>query len=984
MKDAKKLGLFATYILLLSAFINYSSLTNFTNAYAQNSYKFELSAVPNDVSLDSPVRIEGKICPNPVTASGIVIGTDYYITKPDGSIMTDFSSRLRTNYCDESITIGSLKADMIGKWSVHAIAQWSSGDSKQRLQSNTFYFSVREEGFTIDIESTQLTLYQGENKQLTVSVNTRSQRSHIVDLDISDMPQGTSYNFNPSTGTAPFTSALTLTARSNASPGQYTITLTGTSDNFKSTEKLILNVSRKLIDAEPLPLILIDSHISQKSVAPGKSFSGSYVIFNPNNFSVSAGLGLSIRPSGNYSEIFDSKNDMIVSVLPGKNTYSRSFEIPSLTTSGSYDVKMSIWSKTPQTSTLVSSTNWLTNMLGVQDFDFSISVLPNSGSVLAGGALALAGTVSVNVIGGPQTVSLSLTGLPSVVGMNDLRNRSCSSKCSINFAIETLTGAAPGVYNLTITGAGGGKIHSATYILTLTESESPSVPIAEPTPAKIEAVTITGSTISSTSVRPMEPLTITYEINNPTSQKFKVWLGAVIRHTNTDTLIDDRVHDIAVSATPGIHTYSREFIVPSWAVDGTYDYKVSIWDAKPPKGNQFYVSQVSNDVFDVLLTEAEVEEEETESEESIGLAETEVEEEETESEESIGLAETEVEEEETESEEVIVLSENDMQSPKLITDTLELNKGETKTYMITASRALIVKVAGLENRSFGGLIKNSYEIKVYRNDQLVETVDSNLSLLNTVGDPAKIEIILPEEPLDYRVDIMCKDIGSLFGWTNGNKVDITIFSSSDTVKSASSLHKAYDNAKRAWTEQFTYNDELLSWLLQEPNNEGEIRSNGVSAVSSAVNFMFDIPGTEVVSTIVETLRTPGQWSPVWHAHHEYMRGAFDRTEYTANVKELDTFYSKSGCSASSGIGSDFVTSQLECITYLYAKIENALVQENYVEAQEYMELQNEFSNLQAFRYLLGWFSSYELPESSPYYSVFQKTKSVIMQNKSLI
>ena len=966
MKDTKKLGILATYILLLSAFINYSSLSNLTNAYAQNSYKFELSAVPNDVALDSPVRIEGKICPNPAADSGIVVGTDYYITKPDGSIMTDFSSRLRTDYCRESITIDSLKADMIGKWSVYAIAQWSSGDSKQRLQSNTFYFSVREEGFTIDIESTQLTLYQGENKQLTVSVDARSQRSNIVDLDISDMPQGTSYNFNPSTGKPPFTSTLTLTARSNASPGQYTITLTGTSDNFKSSEKLILNVSKKLIDAEPSPLILVDSYISQKSVAPGKSFAGSYVIFNPNNFSVPAGLGLSIRPAGNNSEIFDSKNDMIVSVLPGKNTYSRSFEIPSLATSGSYDVKMTIWSKTPQTSTLISSTNWLTNILGVQDFDFSVSVLPNSGSVLAGHALALAGTVNVNVIGGPQIVSLSLTGLPSNIGINDLHHRSCSSKCSINFAIETLLSAAPGVYNLTITGASGGKIHSATYTLTLTESESLSVPIPEPTTSKIEAITITGSTISSTSVQPKEPLTITYEINNPTSQKFKVWLGAVIRHTNTDALIDDHVHDIAVSVAPGIHTYSREFIVQSSAADGTYDYRVSLWDAKPPKGNQFYISQVSNDVFDVLLIEEEVEEEQTESKESIGLSET------------------EVEEEQTESKEVIILSENALQLPKLITDTLELNKGETKTYTITASRALIVKVAGLEDWSFGGLIKNSYEIKVYRNGQLFETADSNLSLLNSVGDPAKIEIILPEEPLDYRVDIVCKNIGSFLGWTNGNMANITIFSSSDTVKSSGALHKAYDNAKQAWIEQFTYNDELLSWFLQEPNNEGEIRSNGVSAASSVVNFMFDIPGTEVVSKIVETLRTPGHWSPVWYAHHEYMRGTFDQTEYSANVKELDAFYSKSGCSASSGIGSDFVTSQLECITYLYAKIENALVQENYPEAQKYMELQKEFSNLGAFRYLLGWLSSYELPESNPYYSVFQQTKSVIMQDKSLI
>jgi hypothetical protein len=101
-------------------------------------------------------------------------------------------------------------------------------------------------------------------------------------------------------------------------------------------------------------------------------------------------------------------------------------------------------------------------------FDFWISVSPNSSSVTAGEFLGSAGTVSLGLISGaPTSVGLSLSGLPSSVGADNLRGYPCSAPCFRSFGIMIFSKASPGTYMLTITGAGGGQTHSATYRLTV-------------------------------------------------------------------------------------------------------------------------------------------------------------------------------------------------------------------------------------------------------------------------------------------------------------------------------------------------------------------------------------------------------------------------------------------------------------------------------------------------------------------------------------
>ncbi len=110
-------------------------------------------------------------------------------------------------------------------------------------------------------------------------------------------------------------------------------------------------------------------------------------------------------------------------------------------------------------------------------FDFSISVSPTSGSVTAGQQVSNVAKVSLTLVSGSsQSVSVSVSGLPSNVGWPVFSTTSCSPSCTCSFSIQTVSSAPSGTYTITITGTGGGKTHSTTYTLTVNGASPPAQP----------------------------------------------------------------------------------------------------------------------------------------------------------------------------------------------------------------------------------------------------------------------------------------------------------------------------------------------------------------------------------------------------------------------------------------------------------------------------------------------------------------------------
>lgn len=134
-------------------------------------YDFKLLPESSEIKYQSYPKINFSICPTPnvlsnegfadpytritVDAShGLVM---YYLTKPDGTVMTNdvygnaFSRWFDTDTCPDKTTDFGFYADMGGNWTAYAIAEWVSNETMYRTQSNTVSLHVAEPQFSAKV-----------------------------------------------------------------------------------------------------------------------------------------------------------------------------------------------------------------------------------------------------------------------------------------------------------------------------------------------------------------------------------------------------------------------------------------------------------------------------------------------------------------------------------------------------------------------------------------------------------------------------------------------------------------------------------------------------------------------------------------------------------------------------------------------------------------------------------------------------------------
>jgi uncharacterized repeat protein (TIGR02543 family) len=124
-------------------------------------------------------------------------------------------------------------------------------------------------------------------------------------------------------------------------------------------------------------------------------------------------------------------------------------------------------------------------------FDFSMSLSPSSGSVNQGTSITTTATATLTS-GSTTSVSFnSCSNLPAG-GYCSFSPTSCNPTCTSTATIYTSDSTPSGVYNINITGNGGGKTHSATYTLT--------VNFVDRTPPILSNIQATGITINSSTI----------------------------------------------------------------------------------------------------------------------------------------------------------------------------------------------------------------------------------------------------------------------------------------------------------------------------------------------------------------------------------------------------------------------------------------------------------------------------------------------------
>jgi hypothetical protein len=148
-------------------------------------------------------------------------------------------------------------------------------------------------------------------------------------------------------------------------PDSYLISSGAFSFSFHSDSSIVKEgVYLDNINLIRADVTLDNYYISPTSVHPGESFTAYYYVNNPCPFSISVGLGLSIRSPGGtvYS---DPAHDTVVTVSPGSYWFSRLFTVPSSAPTGLYSVFWGIWSGTPGSSRNWGGTGWVSGQLTV-------------------------------------------------------------------------------------------------------------------------------------------------------------------------------------------------------------------------------------------------------------------------------------------------------------------------------------------------------------------------------------------------------------------------------------------------------------------------------------------------------------------------------------------------------------------------------------------------------------------------------------------
>ncbi|HIJ97714.1 TPA: hypothetical protein H1012_01730 [archaeon] len=138
--------------------------------------------------------------------------------------------------------------------------------------------------------------------------------------------------------------------------------------------------------------------------------------------------------------------------------------------------------------------DWIPVTVNYTQFDFSVSVSPSSGSVVAGNSITT--TTTVTLLGGvSQPVSLSSTGCPAFATCT-FNPTSGNPTYSSNFTVSTSASTPAGTYPINVTGTGDGKVRSAIYTLTVNSSCIRANPTVVVTPATQSGTA--GSTLNYT------------------------------------------------------------------------------------------------------------------------------------------------------------------------------------------------------------------------------------------------------------------------------------------------------------------------------------------------------------------------------------------------------------------------------------------------------------------------------------------------------
>jgi len=283
-----------------------------------------------------------------------------------------------------------------------------------------------------------------------------------VNLLVSPPQLGITTSFAPNSGVVPFGSAMTAHVDPGLAPGVYTLDIWAHPDGavFPGPDNRATTVQVVVQAAAPAT----DWALSNPRLSPALPNSGDPVTFEVTLVALSTN-----QPYPQSVDIIARLDGAVIS--GGTVGYPGPTGIPA--TVGSEPP----WPATPGTHTITWSVasgsdpnpgnNEVSKTFAVGPppaaFDFEITISPGSQTVAPGGSTSC--SISVNLLSGTtRNVVLAFSGQPAGV-TGTLSQLFGNPTFSSSLSLSVSSSAMPGTYSITITGTGGGKTHTAFFIL---------------------------------------------------------------------------------------------------------------------------------------------------------------------------------------------------------------------------------------------------------------------------------------------------------------------------------------------------------------------------------------------------------------------------------------------------------------------------------------------------------------------------------------
>lgn len=311
-----------------------------------------------------------------------------------------------------------------------------TGTSGTQKATSSLTLTVSAPSFQLS-DYSSLQLGQGSSTTNYVSVNALYGFTGNVTLAVSGLPSGVTASFSPNPVSGNLSSVLTVQASSTAPVGQYTLTITGTSGGQTATTTTTLGIYT--------PTFFLTGGGSY-SVGQGTSSTSYVSIVDQYGFNGQVNLSVSGLPAG-----------VTASFSPNPTTSSSAltFQVGSSVPAGQY----------PMTLTGTSGTLTVTTPLTLFVYAPAFTVSNYYSPTIGQGSNSLSYIYISDEYGFSSPVTLSVSGLPT--GVTAVFGTNPTTAYSDPLTLNVGSAVAPGTYNLTITGTGGGQTVSAPMTLTV-------------------------------------------------------------------------------------------------------------------------------------------------------------------------------------------------------------------------------------------------------------------------------------------------------------------------------------------------------------------------------------------------------------------------------------------------------------------------------------------------------------------------------------